>query len=302
MILKFLEKHASLAIIVAMIVGLLLPELSPFSHEYVLHAIIALMLVTFVKTDSAAITKELKKPIFLIYILAAYIVIIPILLFMVMKFLTPELALGFLLFASLPSAVAAPALTDMAKGNAALSLTIVTIINLIVPFSMIGLFWLLTDTTIELDMLGMFGTLILTIFVPLLISQILKTYSPKTVKKIKPSLNGLSVIFISFVMYSVVAYQSDYILENPLSVLNYLVYLYAIFFALYLVGYFIAPWRSKKDRIALATTKAYPNAGLGIVLAFKFFTPEIALLLIISEIPWGTTIGIFKWLNKHLKY
>ncbi|MBT5015859.1 hypothetical protein HOM98_00060 [Candidatus Peregrinibacteria bacterium] len=299
-ILKILQKYASSAIIIAMVIGLLLPQASLITNNYVLHALVGIMLITFLNINPEAITKEFKNPLFLIYILVAYVIVIPVALFFVMKFLTPELCLGFLLYASLPPAVASPALTNIVKGNSALSLTIMVLINMIIPFSMIGLFSLLTNANIELDILGMFRTLILVVFVPLLVAQILRTYTPKIVTKLKPSLGGLSVLCILFVGYTVIGYQSKQILENPIILLKYLAYLYVIFFVLYLVGYFIAPWRPKKDRIGLAVTKTYPNAGLGIVLAFKFFTPEIALLLVISEIPWGTTIGFFKWLNKHL--
>lgn len=299
--IKFLEKHASFFIILAMILGLAAPYLGPILNDYVLWFMASLMLVTFLKIDPKHIFTELKNPLFLVFIIAAYILLIPLVLFLLMKFLTPELSLGFLLYATLPPAVAAPALTNIVKGNSALSLTIMVLINIIVPFSIPALFLILTGSSIELDTFGMFKTLVLVILCPLFISQILKKITPKITNDLIPLLGGLGVIFIMLVMYTVVAYQSPLILQNFAILFKYLLIFYGIVFVFYLIGFFITPWRTRQDHIALAITKAYPNVGLGIVLAFKFFTPEIALLLVISEIPWATTIGMFKWLNKHLK-
>lgn len=299
--IKFFEKHASFSIILAMLLGLTAPYLGPVLNDYVLWFMAGLMLATFLKIEPDHVFAELKKPLFLIFIIAVYILMIPLALFFLMKFLTPELSLGFLLYASLPPAVAAPALTNLAKGNSALSLTIMVLINMIVPFSVPFLFLLLTGSSIKLDTLGMFVTLALVILGPLLVSQVFEKITPKIINNLKPKLGGLGVVLIMFIMYTVVAHQSALILQNPIMLLKYLLILYGIVFGFYLIGFFIAPWRHLKDRIALAVTKAYPNVGLGIVLAFKFFTPEIALLLVIAEIPWATTIGAFKWLNKHLK-
>jgi predicted Na+-dependent transporter len=300
-IFNLLERHASLFIIISMVVGLTIPFLGDVLKNYVLWALVGIMFSTFLKIDQSEITKEFKKPLFLIYILVLYVLIIPVLLFFIMKIITPELCLGFLLFASLPPALASPALTGLIKGNSALSLTIVTLINLIIPFSMVGLFSILTTADLELDILGMFQTLSLVVFVPLLITQIFKKLAPQAIEKIKPSLSGFSVLFIMFIVYALVASQAEQILTEPFRLIEYVGYLYGIFFTIFLVGYFVAPWRSHKDRLALAITKAYPNTGLGAVLAFKFFTPEITLLLVIAQIPWSTTLGAFKWLGNKLK-
>ncbi len=298
---NLLEKRAPYFFILTLVVGLFLPQLGVYFKDYIIYALIGVMLATFLKTDCRAVFREFKKPFFLLFIALAYLVACPIVLYFIMNFLTPELSIGFLLYAALPPAIASPVLTNIVKGNPALSLSIMVIANLLVPFTMVGLFWVLIGKNIELDITGMFLTLVCTILVPLFISQILKKHCPKCINKISPSLGGIAILLIMLVLYTVVSDQAGIILENPMAMLKYVAYFYVIFLVLYLIGYFIAPWRKTPDRIALAVTKSYSNAGLGIVLAFNFFSPEVALLLVISQIPWSTTIGLFGRLNKHLK-
>jgi hypothetical protein len=42
------------------------------------------------------------------------------------------------------------------------------------------------------------------------------------------------------------------------------------------------------------------NNALAISIAVTFFNPKIALLMVLSEIPFGTTLGIFRYLQKYL--
>ena len=51
-------------------------------------------------------------------------IIIPAVLYEIFHFLAPDIAISILLLCAMPPGVAAPALTDIAKGNTSLSLAI----------------------------------------------------------------------------------------------------------------------------------------------------------------------------------
>lgn len=87
------------------------------------------------------------------------------------------------------------------------------------------------------------------------------------------------------------------IVAQPIeSLLFDVLWLYILFIILFLAGYFMAFWRKKEDKIALAVSKSYMNNALAIGLAFAFFDPRITILMVLSEIPWNTTLGLFKLL------
>lgn len=100
---------------------------------------------------------------------------------------------------------------------------------------------------------------------------------------------------MALIIYAVISVQSEAILQNPLGIIGDLFWIYLLFILFHIVGYVSAFWRKKEDKIALSVTKTYMNNALAIVIALQFFSPQVALIMVISEIPWGTTLGIFKY-------
>jgi predicted Na+-dependent transporter len=88
--------------------------------------------------------------------------------------------------------------------------------------------------------------------------------------------------------------QRNIILENPASLIWKTVLLFGVFILLHAIGYFITYRESKEIRSTLSVTAAYMNNGLAIVLATTYFSPDILVLMVLSEIPWNTLLAPFK--------
>lgn len=87
--------------------------------------------------------------------------------------------------------------------------------------------------------------------------------------------NFISIIVICFLLYIAIANQSSEILNNPIGTILNTLWLYTFFIFSHIAGYFAVFWRKKEDKIAL--------------------------LVALSEIPWSTTLGPFKYFLKKLK-
>lgn len=259
------------------------------------------LFLTFLKVKMVEIYHHIKNPVFLGYIVASYLFIIPVLIFIVFQYVDHTLGMAFLLLAAVPPGVAAAPFTDMLKGNTSLSFSIVLVSYLVAPLTVPFVFYLLTSTTLSIDLYGMFQMLALMILVPLFCAQIVKKTKPSVIEKTKHMYTAISIICISFITYAVIAPQSSDILTSPWRILTQLFWLYLLFFSLQIIGYFLAFWRKKEDKIAIGVSKTYMNNALAIVLAFSFLTPEIALIAVISEIPWSTTLGMFRWFIREKK-
>jgi len=299
-IIKFIEKNFWLPLSLSLLVGLLFPYPGKNFSILVIPILMLNFFLACLKIDFFDVVEHIKKPKFIFYILSVCLLLIPIVIYGLFQFVNQDVAIGMLLLASMPPGVNAVVMTDIFEGNLSLSMAISIPAYLISPFTISILFFLLTKKQINLDLVGLFKTLLLVNFLPLVVAQIVHKTGKNLIERTKNYYNFVSICGIALLVYIVVAVQANKILENPLAAVIDVAWMYLLFIALFTVGYFVGFWKNKSDKIALAVTKSYMNNGLAIGLAATFFSPKIALFIVLSEVPWTTTQGIFKYIIKHL--
>ena len=220
--------------------------------------------------------------------------IIPVLFFFSINIFSHELAIGMLLLTAMPAGVSTPALTDIAKGNVSLSMSLAIVSQLIAPFTVPLLFWLIDLRGHSIDKLLMLKDMAIIVFLPMIISQVVKKYLPLTINKTQHLFTSLNVLLLFAFVYVAIASQRNTILENPAVLLWKIAVLYLVFILLHVIGYMICFKQNKENRIAVAIGAAYMNNGMAIVLAASYFKPEILVLMVLSELPWNTLLGPFK--------
>lgn len=221
-------------------------------------------------------------------------IIIPLIFYFSVKYLNEELALGILLLTAMPAGVSAPALTDIARGNPSLSLSLTIITQLIAPFTVPALFWLIDIKDLEINKLMIFKDIALLVFIPMIISQSIKKFFPGAIKKTQHLFTAANVMLLFTFVYAAIASQRDIILNNLYGLIWKIGVLYAVFIILHFAGYMICYKESKENRIAIAIGSAYMNNGMAIVLAASYFKPEILVLMVLSELPWNTLLAPFR--------
>lgn len=300
-LVKFIEEKFWLPFIIALVTGLLIPAFGKSLNFLIIPFLMVILFLTYLKTDFMEIISHIKKPFFLIYILFMFLLVIPAVVFCIFKLINPELAVGFLLLSSMPVSVASPLLTNIIKGNTSLSIIISLLSFLIAPFTVLLLYSLLTQQILPIDLASLSKTMLLYILVPLLSAQIIKKITPKIIKATESYFNFINILIVCFLIYIGIAAQPNSILQNPISTFFDVLWLYVLFIFLHIAGYFTAFWRNKNDKIALSISKTYMNNSLALGLALAFFPPKIALIMVLSEIPWNTTLGPFNYFLKKLK-
>lgn len=236
----------------------------------------------------------------MIYVSFIYMLIIPILFFLTVNIFSNELAIGILLLTAMPAGVSTPALTDIAKGNVSLSMSLAIVSQLIAPFTVPILFLLINISGHSIDKLLILKDMAIIVFVPMIISQVIKKYFPLTIKKTQHLFTSLNVLMLFAFVYLTISSQRDYFLENPVSLLWKIAVLYLVFIILHVIGYFICFKQNKENRIAVAIGAAYMNNGMAIVLAASYFKPEVLVLMVLSELPWNTLLAPFKRIIRQL--
>lgn len=291
---RFIEKHFWLILIAAVLLGLWLPV--QFGAPPIVPKILLIMMLflAFLKIDALEVLENIRNFRLMIYIAAIYMLAIPLLFFFSTRIFDSELAVGILLLTAMPAGVSTPVLTDIAKGNISLSMSLVIVSQLLAPFTVPFLFWLVDINSLEIDKLLILKDIAILVFLPLVISQVVKKYLPRAIIKTQHLFTSANVILLFSFVYVTVSSQRNVIVENPAGLIWKVAVLYLVFLLLHIIGYMICPKEKRENRIAIAIGAAYMNNGMAIVLAVSYFKPEILVLMVLSELPWNTLLAPFK--------
>ncbi|MFO7922174.1 MAG: bile acid:sodium symporter, partial [Bacteroidales bacterium] len=253
-----------------------------------------MLFLVFLKTDMRGIIRQIKDYKLMVYLVVMYMLIIPSAFFLVINLFNRELAIGILLLTAMPAAVASSTLTDIIRGNTALSLGITVITSMIAPFTVPLLFGFIHYNDLSIDTLLIFKDMAMLIFLPLTISLVLKRFYPETILRVKASFTSVNIFLLFIMIYAAMGSQRDLILDQPLVIIWQTLFLYLVFILLHIIGYVMGYRQDKESRKAIAVGAVYMNNGMAIVLAAIHFEPSILVLMILSEFPWSTLLAPFR--------
>ena len=202
----------------------------------------------------------------------------------------PSVALGLLLVASCPGGNMSNFMTTVAKGNAALSVSLSAIVTLssivFTPVVFLLFSYFVPQTklliqAIDLKPWQMFQTFLFLICLPLLVGMSVNHFLPKFTDKIRKPVRIVSlVIFISFILFSLVA--------NLDNLVKYIHLVFALVVVHNLIGmaagYYWSKWNrlSEADARAISMETGIQNSGLGLILVFTFFEDLGGMMLVVA--------------------
>lgn len=205
----------------------------------------------------------------------------------------PSFALGMILLTTCPGGSVSNYMVHLAKGNAALSVTLTSITTLFavvltpLGFSLLAQVFPYTASflrTIGIETSEVIKSIFVLIVVPLTVGMICRARFPQSTQKIKKIISGLSmIIFLSFVL---VAILSNW--QNIKSYVHCVFGLIAIHNGLALLSGFIfarAMKLSLTDARTVSIETGIQNTALGLVIAFQFFDGLGGMTMILAW--WG---------------
>ena len=300
-VFHFIENYFWIFLLGGILLGLSYPVYNDFLMSLLKPFLMLMLLLVFLKTDIVQIIKQIKDYRLMAYLAGAFMILIPLILFAAINFFSHELATGILLLTAMPAGVSTPSLTDIVKGNIALSSGIAIITSMLAPFTVPLLFRLVNHGTIGIDSFGMFTDLAVLVFVPLAASQVIKRLFPATIARIKSGFTAVNILLIFIMVYAAMGSQRGLITGDPFSILWEVSFLYVIYILLHAAGFLLAKGQDSQSRIAITIGAAYRNNGMAIVLAAIHFEPSILVLMVLSEFPWNTLLAPFRRVMRYLQ-
>lgn len=205
----------------------------------------------------------------------------------------PSIALGMFMVAACPGGNISNFFSLLAKGNAALSVSMTAIATLlaIVMTPLNFTFWasLYSPTNtilqeISLDLGKVFEIIVLILGIPLVLGMIVRHFKSNVAEKISPWIKGFGVIF--FAGFVIVAFWTNF--DNFIAYVQFVLLLVFIHNAVALTsGYGLARAFNlpEADRRSISIETGIQNSGLGLLLIFNFFDGLGGMALITAW--WG---------------
>ena len=218
-----------------------------------------------------------KRPKDIIIGCVAQFTIMPLLAFIIGRAFGLEAGLlaGVILVGTCPGGTASNVMTYLSRGDVALSIGMTSVNTLLAPFLTPAITYLLLKTTVSVDVLSMFLSIIKVVIVPIALGFIINKFWGKYTKKVADVLPLISVTAITLIVAAVVSHNSERILAT-----GAIVFVAVILHNLlgYLIGFGLGlalkmPLTRKK---ALAIEIGMQNSGLATSLAGSAF-PGLAM-------------------------
>ena len=213
-----------------------------------------------------------SRPLDIIIGFLAQFILMPLIAFLLIKAfnLPTELAVGVMLVGTCPGGTSSNVMTYMAKGDVPLSVGMTAVSTLFAPLLTPFLTWVYLRTSVDVNVLGMFLSIIKVVLVPIVLGLIINRFFSKFTQAVVKVLPLISTIAIVAIVASVVSATSAKLLST-----SPIIYLVVILHNLlgYASGYGVGKIlrRGEKKSRTLSIEVGMQNSGLATSLAVSHF-------------------------------
>ena len=213
-----------------------------------------------------------------------------------------EVAIWVFLLSIAPAWIAAVAFTRLMQGNSLLALCLAIISTLTFPFLLPVLAEHILSQSVAIDSMAMFTDLLLYCILPIAAWWATQKYFPSIKKHVSAHIDRMSIIMITLMITWPVAYNASVFLDLKLSsVLLTVVWLFCLSAVLHLAWWYTFTGAGKENKIAWSLSKWFMNISIVTVVAAKFFSPTVLLIVMLYEFPRDLMLIPFKWVMKRVK-
>ena len=270
---NWIASHITLIVVAVTIVALFVPS----SFSWIGTGAIAPMLGVVMFGMGLTLKPSDFKPVLmhpkemLIGELAQFI-IMPLVAWLLCRLLNlpPELALGVILVGCCPGGTASNVICYLAKGDVALSVAMTGVSTLLAPFVTPVLVLLLAGETVDVDVLGMFMSIVQVVILPIVVGLVVNHYFGNFTQRVIPYMPMLSTLAIAAIIGIIVSHNAQNIMGCSLLVAVAVILHNMLGLSLgYIAG--MLTGMSPEKRTAISIEVGMQNSGLASSLAATHF-------------------------------
>jgi len=301
---RLIANQLALLTLLGAIAAFLYPPLFLVFRDSFLWFFAATMFAMGIVLDTVELRDTLRRPGAIVLGVLTQFSVMPALGF-VAALLVPlpdPVRLGFIIVACAPGAMASNVIVYLAGGAVAYSVALTTVATFLSPLLTPLLVEWLGGVFLEIPFWPMLQTILLTVVLPLWLGIWLQRFLGRRrelARALAPAIAAVAIIIIC--SYAVAANQARIAQVGG--------WVIAVVIAINALGYLAGWWLGRRygfdaeHRLTLAIEIGMQNAGLGVALALKHFSPEAALPGALFAF-WCilTAAGASAWLRRHTAF
>jgi predicted Na+-dependent transporter len=258
----------------SLLAGVLLPKACAPLQPYPVVFMMMLLFLSFLSIRISAIWDTARQfPLRIAWFLLFRMMIFPAAVALLFRLFWPAYSLSALLLAGISTGAVAPFFAGLLQANMPLVLVMVVASSLLVPFTLPPLVAFLFGHSMEIPLLDMMRLLVMVVFLPLAVAELLKKAAPRAVDHIRAKQFTLSLIIFAMTNLAVFSKFADFFRQN-LGVLMTSISAAFLLGALFVAaGILVAWWWTVPDQLASVISLWIMNYILVIVFSAQFFSP-----------------------------
>ncbi len=284
---KILTENQIIAILLAFILGLALPQVFKPLNDYSTQLLILVFFFSSLRLSFNEIYGYVKDWRMIALTSVYMLVVLPFAFYLPALPFSNEWAVALLILGAVPTGMTIALMAEFFGGKTSLALVITTVTSLFAPFTIPLVTKIAIGHAVPIDGLRMFWSLFLTIVAPFILAMLVKRAVPKRVEAHDASFRNFSVLAFALLIAGIVAntQSGTAIIIERLDI--FMMIGAMIWIAIFIwASYYIVRWRNRSERITIALCMLYLNNTLALYIGDKFFrelgvVPKQILLLIV---------------------
>ncbi len=214
-------------------------------------------------------------------VLTLFVFLLPTsIVFLFKNIIEPNIFVGLILVASVPSGISVVAISNILGGEPAKALIATSFTHIISPVVTPFLVWLFAKETIGIDFVGIMLLIGKLVILPMIVAQILR--HTRWSKSLCKSSSKICIVLLMLLIWGIVAPATGLVLEYWKQVMVISIIVAIILIVEILVNIWFG--RNKKEDITWAVVGTYKNFTLSSVIALSMFGPLAVLASVVYSI------------------
>ena len=303
---RTVEKFMIVIIAITILISFFYPKVvtSYLDPSYVNYFLMIVMLAMGLNLSVDDFIVIIKQPKYIALGVVAQFIIMPLLAYFVAVLFNFDIALivGLVLVGTCPGGVASNVITYLSGGDVPLSIGMTSVNTVLATFLTPLITFLILKTTVQVDTLAIFLSIIQIVIIPLVLGFIINHYFDSAVKRVSDIFPTFAILSVVFIIAIVISYNVDKILSVG-------IFIFLSVVVLNLLGHICGFALGKVFRMPLDKTKTFSieiamqNSALATTLATNAF-PTLAMASVPGAVYsiWQNLFGVvIAYIFKRLK-
>lgn len=280
-----------LVIYSSLLTGIFFPKTCEIFQPFPLYCMMSLLFLSFLSISVLEIAQTITSNGLVIGVfLFIKMILFPAMVFFLFNTFLPKYSLSVLLLTGISTGVIAPFFSGLLEVNTPLVMVVVVCSSLLVPFTLPPMVDILCGRSLELSVWAMMRLLLIVIFVPVLVTQILRKFALGVVELLKQNQFPISLCLFAVTNMGIFSKYSHFFYQEPMTIVLATVVAFVLAFLYFVSGLLLSWKRSVEDQVSTIICLGIMNNVLVVVFSSQFFTPIEPTVAAMYMIPFFALI------------